>query len=306
MTAVRMEDAAEACGQRFLSAGRELPLDAAKSAVRLWFEDMESVLRPKLHAEHASPEQRKQFYDAFQALHAAVVGMLQVVSVARPQPRIQDPYRDQQGGWDEQRRQERRGGNPLSDAFGWVLGPEPRRDPPPAPPRPAPVLMVNTVAVYQQVVAACRLLDQVLAAAEPQEETPQVPWAHTDEFLAEAQKLFAARIRNEGQHALDELELLENRLREQYGVEVIQANDGNRKDFTIYPNDRPGDTSFTTRKPAIAVHGWVLLHGEALGPAAAPPVMRQAGQDLADPRQRPEFAGGEGTGGGEGGLTDGC
>jgi hypothetical protein len=302
MTKVRLEDIAEACGQRLLREGQELPLDVAKNSVRAWFEDIESEFGPRLAAEHASPEQRDQFRDAFHALQASVTGMLQAVAIARPQPHTSDPYASRVRDREYGQQRDQRGGNAL-DAIGGamnrIFGPAPRTAPPA--PRAVPVLVVNTSAVYQQVVAACRLLDRMLAAAEPREEAPPVPWAQSAEFLVEAQKLFGARIRDQGQHALDELDLLEERLKARYGVEVILADDSNRQFFTLYPNEMPEDTSFKTKTPAISVQGRVMLRGEALGPAMTP----QAGPQPIDPAQQPGSAGYEGAGDGEGGRADG-
>jgi hypothetical protein len=303
MTKVRLEDIAEACGQRLLREGQQLPLDVAKNSVRAWFDDIESEFGPRLAAEHASPEQRDQFLDAFHALQASVTGMLQAVAIARPQPHSSDPYASQVRDREYGQQGDQRGGNAL-DAIGGamnriIFGPPPRTAP--TAPRVVPVLVVNTSAVYQQVVAACRLLDRMLAAAEPREEAPPVPWAQSGEFLVEAQKLFGARIRDQGQHALDELDLLEERLKARYGVEVIRADDSNRQFFTLYPNETPGDTTFKTKTPAISVQGRVMLRGEALGPAMTPP----AGPQLIDPAQQSGSAGYEGAGDGEGGWADG-
>jgi hypothetical protein len=307
MTTVRMEDVAKECGTRFLREGRELSLDAAKNAVRLWFEDMEAELKRELQAEYASQEQRHQFRDVFEALRASVVGTLQ--SVAQPQPRIRDQHASQ-GSWEyeqQQRQQQRGGGNFFSDPIGWVInsGSDSRRDQPPEPPRAAPAPVVKTDTVYQQVLSACALLDKVLAAAEPREEPPVVPWAEADEFLAEAQRLFAAHIQGNGERALKELGLLEERLKARYGVEVIWADDSTRRAFRLYPNELPGDGSFETKLPAIAVHGRIVLRGEALGPAMTPPADQRAERERTDGVQRPQSSGDEGATDGQGGLVDG-
>jgi hypothetical protein len=313
MTKVKMAEVAEACGTRFLTGSRELPLETAKSYARLWFDDMESELKHKLKLEHAAQELRYQFRDSLEALRGSVMGMLQAVTVAQPQPRIRDPYGGQYSGpgardreREERWRQEQQGGGlpfGLDKLFGG--GPDPRPYQQPEPPRAAAVLMVKTDTVYQQVLAACALLDKVLAAAEPRDEAPAVPWAQTDEFLTEAQKLFAARIQGNGQRALDELDLLEERLKARYGVEVISADEDTARSFTLYPNEVPGDGSFETKTPAISVHGRVMLRGEALGPVQNPPVMGSAERNATHSVQWAESAGEEGDRDGEGGQEGG-
>jgi hypothetical protein len=293
MTKVRMADVAKECATRLLNEGRELPLDAAKNSVRLCFDDMESELKRRLLAEHASREQRSQFRDAFEALRASVVGMLQSVAVRVAQPQYADP-RARDRDYAEWRQQEQRGtGGPFGGFIDKVFGPpaDPHGYPPPEPPRAASILIVKTDTVYQQVLSACALLDKVLTAAEPREEAPVVPWAQTNEFLTEAQKLFAAHMRGNGQRALAELGLLEERLKARYGVEVIRADDSNRRDFEVWSNELPGDGSFETTLPAIAVHGRTMLRGEALGPAMTPPA-GQAKPESTDPVQPPASAGG--------------
>lgn len=313
MTKIRMEDAAEAWGRQLVEKGRELPLDAAKESVRRWFSDMESELQRKLTQEHAAPERRSQFHDAFAALSALVMGMLQAVAIGQSQPRILDPYRDQYSGswardreYEERRRREQQqqqgGGNPFRGLKDFLNpSPEPRPEVSPA----APILIIRTETVYQQVVAACALLDKVLAAAEPREEDPAVPWAQTDEFLTEAQKLFAARIQGNGQRALDELDLLEERLKARYGVEVISADEDTSRSFTLYPNELPGDGSFETKTPAISVHGRIMLRGEALGPVQKPPVKGSAERNSTHSVQWPESAGDDGVCDNDGGQTGG-
>ena len=309
MTKVRMEDAAEAWGGELHGKGPELPLEDAKESVRRWFEKMESELQSKLTREHASPQQRSQFHDAFEALSASVTGMLQAVAIGQPQPRTRDPYggRGAQGGEQgDRRRQEQRGGNPLGVVFDKVFGSgSDPRDYQPEPPRAAPVLLVRTETVYQQVLAACSLLDKLLSAAEPPDVKPSVPWAQTNEFLIEAQRLFAARAQGSGQDAFKLLDLLEERLKVRYSVEVISASEDTRESFKLEENDAPGDRAFRTTTPAIRVNGQVLFPGEGRGPVTNPPAGQSVEQDRGESARQHESAGDEGDGKDEGGLADG-
>jgi hypothetical protein len=278
MTKIRLAELAETCGARLRAGGQELAIDQAKKIVRQWLADLDSEIEGELDAERASASERRQLREALEVVRGAVPGILGSVTIARPQQRDRDPHGGQQGRagpetqpeWEErkqreerQRRQQQGGVNILGVRFGG----EPARPPQKASQQLS--VMIVTETLYMQLRAVCEALDRLLKIAGPPEEEPPVPWARTSEFLVEAQKLFAAHVQGNGKLALDELALLETRLRARYGIEVIWADDDTRQYFKVYANE-PGDGSYETRKPAIVADGRLALRGEALGPVQDP------------------------------------
>lgn len=265
---------------QFDKVDRGVSVTRARELVNGCLAEMYAEIDRELDRQDAATPERQQIEAAMAALECSFGGVLAAVRVVRPRQHPQqdpyghghqgpgqDPYRDQER---RQQQQQPEGGGPLSflGAFGFGRPSQPER-PPPRRPSPGPqdqTVVVMSQTLYDQLFSVCEAVDRILEAAEPPPEAEEVPWARTSDFLKEAHPLLTAYVTGNGERALEQIELLEERLRTRYGIEVKLADEETASLFTVYPNSDPLDGSYETRIPALLVDGKVWQKGEALGP----------------------------------------